>query len=499
VNMLVDISERKSAEDRIRDSEARYRRIFDTARVSLWEQDLSEVMKFLESIRAEGVTDPRTFFQTRPHQLGEAVRRVRIKDVNAFTVELFEADRKELLLHSLAGVFLPETMPVFIEELVTLWEGRRHFESECVVQTLKGQQLDVLLTIAFEGERRENTLVSVLDMSAQKAADRAAQQLAAIVESSEDAILAKDLNGIITSWNKGAERIYGYTEEETIGKPVTIIIPPERHGEEPSILARIRKGERIDHYETVRRRKDGSLIDISLTVSPIKDATGRIAGASKIARDITGRKRAQEQQYLLLREMSHRVKNLFTVAGSIVALSARDAATAEDLARSVQDRLAALAQAHELTLTRPRPEAPLQTQATTLHALISKIISPFENQRNGEAKRLCITGPDIPVGAASVTAIALLLHEFATNAAKYGALSDASGHIDIRCSEDGGLFSMIWKERGGPPITEADTEGFGGLLIRATVKYQLGGEIEHEWKPEGLAIRLSFDKARLAG
>ncbi len=220
---------------------------------------------------------------------------------------------------------------------------------------------------------------------------------------------------------------------------------------------------------------------------------------SKISRDITERRRAEEQQYLLLREMSHRVKNLFTVAGSIVALSARGAATAQDLARSVQDRLAALARAHELTLARHSPGAPHQTQATTLHALINKIILPFESQGERGGKRVRITGPDIPVGAASVTTFALLLHEFATNAAKYGALSARAGHIDIHCSEDGGRFAMAWKEQGGPPITEAaETEGFGGLLIRITVKRQLGGEIERVWKPEGLAIRLSFDKDRLA-
>ena len=115
-----------------------------------------------------------------------------------------------------------------------------------------------------------------------------------VADDSEDAIVGKDLNGIITNWNKSAERIFGYTPEEVIGKHITIIIPADRHNEEPSILARMRRGERIDHYETVRQRKDGSLVDISLTVSPVKDDAGRIIGASKIARDISERKRAQE-------------------------------------------------------------------------------------------------------------------------------------------------------------------------------------------------------------
>jgi PAS domain S-box-containing protein len=329
--------------------------------------------------------------------------------------------------------------------------------------------------------------------------ESAAQRLAAIIESSDDAIVAKDLNGIITSWNRGAERIFGYTEAEAAGKPITIIIPPERLDEEPTILARIRSGERVDHYETVRRRKDGTLIDVSLTVSPIKDAKGRIAGASKIARDITERRRAQEQQYLLLREMNHRVKNLFTVTGSLVALSARGAPGAEELARSVQDRLAALARAHELTLAKPAPDAPLRPQPATLHALIRTIILPFENGSKEAESRVRVTGQDVPVGAASVTAFALLLHEFATNAAKYGALSVPQGHIDIQCSEAGSRFTMEWIERGGPPVAEtAATEGFGGLLVRLTAKQQLRGEVERQWKRDGLEIRLTFDKARLA-
>jgi diguanylate cyclase (GGDEF)-like protein/PAS domain S-box-containing protein len=119
--------------------------------------------------------------------------------------------------------------------------------------------------------------------------------LASIVESSDDAIISTNLTGIITSWNKGAERVYGHTAEEAVGKSVTILIPPDRHGEERTILERIRRGERIDHYETVRQRKHGSLILVSLTVSPVKNAEGRIVGASKVARDITEQRRIERE------------------------------------------------------------------------------------------------------------------------------------------------------------------------------------------------------------
>jgi PAS domain S-box-containing protein len=112
-------------------------------------------------------------------------------------------------------------------------------------------------------------------------------RLAAIVDSSEDAIVSKDLNGVVQTWNRAAERMFGYTASEIIGRPISLIIPRERLSEEDEVLARVRSGRSIDHFETVRQRKDGSLLEISLTVSPIKDPDGTVIGASKIARDIT--------------------------------------------------------------------------------------------------------------------------------------------------------------------------------------------------------------------
>ena len=189
----------------------------------------------------------------------------------------------------------------------------------------------------------------LIDITERKRAEQFAAQLASIVETSDDAIISKDLDGIITTWNAGAERLFGYSAEEIIGKSVTTLIPAERNDEEPEILGRIRRGERIHHYETIRLCKDGSLVDISLSVSPLKDASGRIIGASKIARDITERKRGQIEQELLLKEMSHRINNLFAVANGLVSLSARSARTPADMAEALQARLGALARAHGLT------------------------------------------------------------------------------------------------------------------------------------------------------
>lgn len=134
------------------------------------------------------------------------------------------------------------------------------------------------------------------DITSRKRAERAVLLLSAIVDSSDDAIVSKDLNGVVTSWNKSAERIFGYTAAEAIGQAIaSLIIPADRQEEEPEILARLRKGERVDHFETVRHKKDGTLIDISVTISPVRDADGHIIGASKIARDITERKRMEAE------------------------------------------------------------------------------------------------------------------------------------------------------------------------------------------------------------
>jgi PAS domain S-box-containing protein len=171
------------------------------------------------------------------------------------------------------------------------------------------------------------------DVTDWRKAEQASRRLAAIVESSEDAIISKDLNGIITSWNQAAERVFGYTAEEVIGKPITLLIPPERHDEEPGILARIQRGERIEHYETVRQHKDGSLLDISLTVSPIRDALGNIVGASKIARDITRRKLVEEalrHSEERARQQAQELEQQLIMSGRLVSLGEVTASMAHE-------------------------------------------------------------------------------------------------------------------------------------------------------------------------
>ncbi|TLY24417.1 MAG: PAS domain S-box protein [Nitrospirae bacterium] len=155
----------------------------------------------------------------------------------------------------------------------------------------------------------------IADITERKRAEGTKARLAAIVESSDDAIIGKTLDGIVISWNSGAERIFGYTAEEVLGQPVTMLIPPDRLDEEPPIIDRLRRGERIEHFETVRRRKDGEEVDVSLTISSIKDETGKIIGISKIARDITERQHAKEERERLILDLTDALAQVKTMKG----------------------------------------------------------------------------------------------------------------------------------------------------------------------------------------
>ena len=193
-----------------------------------------------------------------------------------------------------------------------------HLVQEYRFQSKDGHYLWVQdeASLLRDGDGRPKEIVGFwTNITERKQAEEYAQRLATIVEFSDDAIVSKDLNGVITSWNRGAERLFGYTAEEAIGKPITILIPPDRQDEEPGILERIRRGQQVDHYETVRRRKDGSLVDISLTASPVKNAQGKIIGASKIARDITERRQAEE---LAAREREREVEIGFKIQQTLL-------------------------------------------------------------------------------------------------------------------------------------------------------------------------------------
>ena len=323
--------------------------------------------------------------------------------------------------------------------------------------------------------------------------------LAAIVESSDDAIMSKDLSSVIKTWNRGAEHLFGYAAVEVVGKSVTLLTPPGRHNEEPEILERIKRGETVAGYETVRQHKNGTLIDISLKVSPIKMASGEVVGASTIIHDIRERKRAQEAQELLLREMSHRVTNVLAVANGLVALSARTGTDPKTMAKAIQERLTAFTRAHELTRPGLMGNSSSEGQRSTLRALIHTIVAPYA-EFGQVADRSCVAvqGEDIVIGGGSVTGLALVLHEFTTNAAKYGALSSPTGSVRLTWTQTEGDLLLTWTENGGPRIEgPPQKEGFGSVLARRTIAGQFGGDLSYDWEPEGHVIRVRFPLGHL--
>lgn len=324
----------------------------------------------------------------------------------------------------------------------------------------------------------------LIDISDRRLVSALEHRLASIVESSDDAIVSKDLNGIIATWNNGAQRLFGYSAEEVIGKSILILIPLDRRDEETEIIGRIRRGERVEHYETIRRRKDGSLVELSLTVSPIKDNTGTIVGASKIARDITERRRSEMRQKTLLDELNHRVKNTLATVQSLAAHTLRGTNLPQEVRDTFEGRLFALGRAHDQL-------SQSSWEAADLQYLVRDVVAPF---RVGE--RIQLEGGEVMLPPQMALMLTMVLHELATNAAKYGALSSTAGVLNVKWHVVEGpatrRLEIDWRESGGPPVSPPTRRGFGSRLVERAVKQELNGESKIDFAPAGLHCRIAI-------
>jgi len=322
--------------------------------------------------------------------------------------------------------------------------------------------------------------------------ERYYRHLAAVVEGSDDAIISKNLNSIISSWNPGAEQLFGYRAEEAIGKSIYLLIPEDRHHEELHIISRMRRGERIENFETVRQKKDGTLVPVSLTISPVKNEQGEVVGASKIARDITVQRQLAEQQQMLLSEMRHRVSNCFAVSSGLLTMTAREARSIEELIELTNNRYRALAKAHAVALH--DPEQSQSHPSRTLTELIRVIIEPFVDER-----RVRLTVANLQLSHAAITPLALVLYELATNAVKYGAFSESDGILEISSTSSCERLRITWSER----LQRKDSmskgaEGYGTRMIRRVIESQLAGKLERRIDTLGFHMILDLDLKMVA-
>lgn len=462
-------------------------------------------------------------------------------------------------------------------------------------------------TRAAEAARTEAKVERALRETV-RASEEASARLAAIVTTTSDGIISKTLDGTITSWNQGAERIFGYSAAEMIGQSIRRLIPADRQHEEDAFLARLAAGEGIDHFETVRIRKDGKMIDVSVSISPLRSRGGIVTGASKIVRDVSERKaaeaalaesedrfrgifdhagtgiaiadfdgciaqcnpayaamlgytqdelvgrhgpdmihpddraanlaqlerlttseidsfeiinrslrkdgsvvwvrkhvstlrdrdgqpthqlalvtdmteqrRAEERQRMLMRELAHRGKNLLAVIQSIANRSFSGQATLAEARNAFQGRMQALARTYE-TLTNEALDG------AELEQLVRGELDAF-------VRRARIEGPPVRLTSRSAQTLALIVHELATNAAKYGALSVATGRLDVEWKihpdEAAPRFEFIWTERGGPPAETPEKRGFGATLVSTVAGAEFRCKPELTYGPEGFSYRLS--------
>jgi two-component system CheB/CheR fusion protein len=329
----------------------------------------------------------------------------------------------------------------------------------------------------------EGAVITLVDITDRKRLERERVCLAAIVEFSQDAIISHDLAGIITSWNLGAASLFGYTAADMIGQAMTRLLPEQQIDEWPANLERLRTGQSIASTDIRRLTKDGRAIDLSLAISPIRDARGEIRGASVVARDITERRLAEERNALLMAELDHRVKNILAVVSVVVSQTLKAADLPLDARDEIEGRITAIARAQG-QVSEHGVEGPLQ-------GLIATELSPYQQRCN-----ITMSGQEVLLTSKASLILALAIHELATNAAKYGALSVPAGELAISWEVTPGpkapLLTLLWEERGGPIVIAPTRRGFGTKLIELSLTRGLGAEVQREFLESGVQCRIRF-------
>jgi PAS domain S-box-containing protein len=339
----------------------------------------------------------------------------------------------------------------------------------------------------------------LVDVTEHRRADETRAQLAAIVASSDDGIIGKTLDGIVTSWNAGAERLYGYTAEEIIGHSIARLMPPECSDELPAILARLRKGDRLQHFETAGMRKDGQRLDVSLSIFPIHDTSGRSIGAATIARDITERmqteaylKASLQEKEMLIKEIHHRVKNNLQVVSSLLGLQAHmiDDPQLRVPFEESQARIQTMALVHQ-QLYRSGTLSQIDF-AEYLRDLVTRVV---RSSRVGDGRiALEISAEAVYLPIESAIPCGLLLHELLSNCIRHAFPGGRSGTIRVTLEQPPqGAYVLTVRDNGVglPPGLDVQATASLGLRLVHLLTAQVHGRLTFE-SHGGTVVTLSF-------
>jgi two-component system, chemotaxis family, CheB/CheR fusion protein len=327
-------------------------------------------------------------------------------------------------------------------------------------------------------------VITFVDISDRKRHEEERARLAAIITFSKDAIIGHSLEGTITSWNSGAEHIFGYTAKEAVGKPLAILLPQSQVDEAPQILERLARGEQVENFDAGRVIKTGERIDVAMTISPVLDERGAMIGASTIAHDVSERKRSDELRVLMVNELNHRVKNTLATVQSIAAQSLKGAADSKSR-EAFDSRLVALSRRHDVL-------ANGRWERASLRDLVLQELGPYQSKKG---TRAAVEGPDTGLTPKAALALGMAFHELATNAAKYGAFSKPRGRVRVAWEVQGSsrpMLRLTWTESGGPKVTKTGHKGFGSTLIERGLSLELNASVRLDLDPGGLICTIEI-------
>lgn len=344
--------------------------------------------------------------------------------------------------------------------------------------------------------RIERWFGTCTDIDDLKRAEGEARQLAAIVAASKDFIGLADLDGRVDHLNEAALALVGLPDADAAR---ALAIPDfftaeSRLALADTVMPAVRRDGWWEGELAFRHFTSGESIAVRSTIFTVRDASGAVAGFATVTRDLREAKRSEEARDLLIRELSHRIKNIFAVVGGLAALTARSDPASKPFAAAFRERLGALARAHEYV----RPHSPDSAPAVAGQTVLGLMRLLMAAYTEGGRDRVAITGDDVEIGERTATALALIMHEQATNAVKYGGLSQAGGQVALTGIRADGRYTLTWAESGGPTVASPPSrKGFGTVLAERSIAGQLDGVLEHDWAPGGLVMRLDVPVANL--